>query len=98
MNVVPTPVLQNFLITYLHQDFDLQYGSMWAAVDAFIADEPDAARITTEIALVLETFASEGAAEAYLDELGCEYAADWDGSTYRGWLEEVSRRVTTALG
>jgi hypothetical protein len=32
------PVLEGFLLAYLHEDFELAYGSPAAAMDAFLAD------------------------------------------------------------
>lgn len=93
-----TPSLDEFTGAYLHQDFQLDYEDEWAALDRYVADAPDdARRLPAEITEVLATFDSEAATEAYLDGMAIQYWADPATGGYRGWLQEVARRVEAAL-
>jgi len=83
--------------SYFHQDFFLVHGGVWEAVQAFIDDDPDDARLLPgEIATVLTHFPDEASLERYLDDLGCAYRAQAQDGGYRGWLTEIARRVEAA--
>ena len=93
-----TPALMHLVGAYLNLDWLDDYEDEWAALDDFIAGEPQAARaLPGEIAMVLTTYPTEEAVHAYLDELYTGYAADPDEGGFRGWLVEVSRRVQAAI-
>jgi hypothetical protein len=49
--------------------------------------------VPDEVADVLTRYRTEGAIEALLDHLGCEYRLQPEDGGYRGWLTEIARRV-----
>ena len=92
-----TPALEHLMGAYFHQDFHDLYGGAWQTLEAFAADSPDeATRLPAEIAFVLSAHSSDDALEGYLDELGCEYRPQPGEGGYRGWLEEIARRVSAS--
>ncbi len=92
-----TPALEHMVGAYFHQDWYDEFGDEWKAVDAFIAGSPShVAHLPAEVEDLLSHTDSEGALEAYLDSLGCEYTPTSEQGGYRGWLTEIARRVEAA--
>ena len=67
---------------------------MWGIVGLFVADDPDlAAALPDEIAAILIDSPSESELKKLvIDDLGGYYLADWDGGTYRAWLQQIADR------
>jgi hypothetical protein len=96
-DLMNTPALEHLMGAYFHQDFHDLYGGVWQTLEAFVIDSPDeAARLPEEIALALSAHSSDDALERYLDQLGCEYRPQPGDGGYRGWLEEIARRVSAS--
>jgi hypothetical protein len=92
-----TSALEYFLSNYFHQDFNVEFGSVWGAVNAFVSEEPGLAQaVPEEIEHLLATRPEERDLDEYLTRLGCQYLAQPDDGGYRGWLTEIARRVAAA--
>ena len=90
------PQLELLTGGYYHEDFDV-YGGMWGALDLYLTQSTAADR--QQLRHELETFlagSDEAQAEALLDELHCAVYLDDEPGGYRGWLEEIYRRVSAA--
>ena len=88
------PALDQLMGSYLHQDFDLFGPTPWAAVDAFVRDEPDlGARLPGEIRELLEATPSETDVQAELEDMGCQIAVPADEGGYRAWLQAIADRA-----
>jgi len=91
-----TPELATLIGAYYHQDFD----GLWPTLDAYLANSTDAERgsLVREIDELLQNHPDDVQVEQYLDALGnCADRSRAPGG-YRGWLEEIARRVRTHLG
>ncbi|WP_308043095.1 contact-dependent growth inhibition system immunity protein [Nocardioides mangrovi] len=77
---------------YFHQDmFDL-YDDEFAAVDAFVASDPERARaLPNEVARVLHENSTEDELEALLRGFGLAFSTG--GVTYREWLTQIADHV-----
>ena len=88
-----TPALEHLIRAYFHEDWP-STGSSEDVVDEFATDEPDlAAALPSEIDLVLASMPDEGDVEAFLDRLGCAYAAERHAGGYRRWLADIADRA-----
>jgi hypothetical protein len=91
------PALELLFQAYLHQDWPDEYGSAWAAVDDFLANEPRAAQLPDEVtALLAEQPSDDGLREAFLDTLDSGYLPEADGFTVRDWLTALRERAQGA--
>lgn len=94
-----TPNLAHLMGAYYHQDFDIYDGTIWGPLAAFIEDcaPTDLQALRAELAEVLQQFPGEPEIDNLLTSLNSEvYLADEPGG-YRGWLEEIARRVDSSL-
>ncbi len=90
-----TPAMWQFAGAYLHQDWPEESKDEWAALDAFMKEEPElATKLPTEIAWILDRHPSEEELRRYVDEQGACFVPRPEDGGYRGWLEEVARRAT----
>jgi CdiI immunity protein len=91
--------LHHLLGAYLNEDWYLDYGDPWLAVEAFTRDEPEhAPAVNADIRRAVIESTSDGALEQRLDRFGLGYAATEDGwSSYRAWLLAVADRVEQLL-
>ena len=82
---------------YYHEDFDL-HGGLWGALEQYLDDTPrdDIEALKRELDVVLSTL-DETKVEALLSDLHCAVYMGDDPGGYRGWLEEIDRRVAAAL-
>jgi len=91
--------LDQLLSGYLNEDWYLEYGDPWVAVEAFVREEPDyAPSLRTDVQRAMAAADSDLELERCLDSLGLGYAATtagWD--TYRNWLVAVADRVEELL-
>ena len=93
-----TPALEHLLGAYFHLDWYYEHGDEWANVDDFIAGAPSlVGQLPGEISEVLDAYPDEADLKAYLLSLGSCYTTDAAGG-YRGWLSEIARRVSQAVG
>lgn len=83
--------LEQFLGAYLHQDFKDLYGDAWAAVQAYVDNEPLGSRITARAELndLLRQCHSEKELSDAVAKVGMDYHPPGLGGTYRGFLEGV---------
>lgn len=89
--------LEFLMGAYLHEDYDI-YGGLWEAVDRYLAEtsDEDRTQLSHELEAALDG-ASEADVERLLNEMYCAvYMGDEPGG-YKGWLEEISRRVSATL-
>lgn len=94
-----TPNLAHLMGAYYHQDFDVYDGTLWGPLTAFVLDcaRADLVALLSEIADVLQRLPTEQELEDLLVSLNAEvYLAEEPGG-YRGWLEEIARRVEASL-
>lgn len=91
--------LHQLLGGYLNEDWYLEYGEPWVAVEAFVREEPDfAPSLRADIDLVVAEAASDQELETRLGRLGLGYAATTAGwSSYRVWLLALADRVDQLL-
>lgn len=91
-----TPALKTLISVYYHEDFE----SIWGAFDDYMArsteDERD--RLVAEIGQVLGTIRDDSDIDQFLDTLGNSADMSATPGGYRGWLEEIARRVRAHLG
>ena len=95
------PTLDHFFGVYLGEDWPDDYGSEWAAVDAFVAEGPpeDPGLFRAEIARLLAVHLSEEEVrKVILDDLHSCLSPEVDGWTYRDWLQALSDHVARATG
>ncbi|CAN5170318.1 hypothetical protein BH09ACT12_BH09ACT12_16070 [soil metagenome] len=91
-----TPELFTLISVYYHQDFD----TVWGTLDDYLARSTaeDRSGLVAEIDQVLAVYPTDLEVDRYLDELGnCADMSNSPGG-YRGWLEEIARRVRAHLG
>jgi hypothetical protein len=92
-----TPAMWQFAGAYLHQDWPEESEDEWDALAAFIEGEPDlATKLPTEIAWILDQHPREDELRRYIDEQGASFVPRPEDGGYRGWLEEIARRVTAS--
>jgi hypothetical protein len=91
--------LDQLLGGYLNEDWYLEYGDPWIAVEAFVREEPDyAPSLRTDIDLAVAAAASDQELGRRLGKLGLGYAATTAGwHSYRTWLLAVADRVEELL-
>ena len=77
--------------SYLGQDWDVSFPTPWAAVEAYVADEPLEVRVIARMQLVevLEDNGSEQELSLAMDRLRMNLHPPGMGTTYRAWLETV---------
>jgi hypothetical protein len=91
--------LHHLMGAYLNEDWYLEYGDPWVAVEAFTRDEPEyAPEVSADIRRAVEESTSDGELEGRLDKFGLGYAATTAGWTsYGAWLLAVADRVDQLL-
>jgi hypothetical protein len=91
--------LHQLLGAYLYEDWYLDYGEPWVAIEAFVRDEPEyAPALRADIRRVLAESTSDSELERRLDKFGLGYAATTAGwESYGVWLQAVSDRVDGLL-
>jgi len=91
--------LHHLMAAYLNEDWYYDYGEPWAAVEAFVQDEPEhAPALPADIRRLLAESDSESDIEQQLDTFGLGYAATTAGwQSYREWLFAVANRVEELL-
>lgn len=85
--------LQHLMGAYYHEDFE----TLWSGLEAYLHDDPpeDQRQLLAEISEVLaDTSRTDAELGALLHGLGSYALLD----DYRGWLEEIARRVRAHLG
>ena len=93
------PNIQHFVRAYLHQDYDLDYGDIEAAMDAFIEDSSADQRRATraELQELLSVWHDEDDRHRIVIE---ETRADVDphlvGETVTDYLRKLARRLDAA--
>jgi len=96
---MPTPALECLMGTYFHQDWDALGSTHLEVVDQFAIDAPRlAAALPDEVELVLTSPRTDDELEAMLVGLGCQVLPEPEGTGYRVWLTQLSRRAQEALG
>ncbi|WP_323791852.1 contact-dependent growth inhibition system immunity protein [Nocardioides sp.] len=89
--------LQHLMGAYYHEDFE----TLWSGLELYLQDDPpeDQRRLLAEISVVLaDTSRTDAEIGAFLHGLGCYALIDDEPGGYRGWLEEIARRVRAHLG
>ena len=93
-----TPSLEHLMSAYFHQDWYEEHGDEWANLQDFVEGEPELApRLPIEIEQVLAHLPTDDRVDAYLRSLGSYYTTTPEEGGYRGFLQEIARRVQTAL-
>ena len=95
------PTLGHFFGVYLGEDWPEDYGSEWAAVDAFIAEGPaeDPGLFCAEITRLLAQHPSENEVrEIVLDDLRSYLLPEVDGWKYRDWLQALAYHAARVTG
>jgi contact-dependent growth inhibition (CDI) system CdiI-like immunity protein len=95
------PTLDYFFSVYLGEDWPDDYGSEWAAIDAFISEGPpeDPQLFRAEIATLLAEHTSEDEVrKIVLDDLDSCLVPEVNGWKYRDWLQALSDHVAKATG
>jgi hypothetical protein len=95
------PTLDYFFGVYMHQDWADDYVDEWAAVDAFVAENPPEAPdlFRAEIALVFaKDPTEEGIRHLLLDDFGAAAMMENRGWKYRDWLQALSDHAAKATG
>jgi hypothetical protein len=89
------PDLLQFFGGYLHQDWDMDYPDVDAAIDAAIVESPDRlVLVAHQLDELLAAVSTEDEAETAVNELtGWGYYPPGNGRTWRGWLAEVRARL-----
>ncbi len=91
------PALTQLVGAYLHYDWPEEFGTVWAAVDAFAEGEPIADRLPAEVDRLLGAGHDEAALwSIVVDEMGSGYGP-YGGETMAAWLAEVARRVRARI-
>ena len=94
----PVPALDQMMGAYFHQDWHDEAADVAGVIDLYVANEEALAPLLpAEIDHVLATCDTEDELKRLVvDQLGGYYLADWDGGTYRGWLQQIADRVRAA--
>jgi hypothetical protein len=90
------PALQLLLQGYLHQDWPLDFESVWEGVDAFMSSEPgmvDALRREVE-QLYEERLSDEHLRRLLIDELGSGYWPPGNGMSFSAWLTALRKHLS----
>lgn len=84
---------------YLNEDWYLEYGDPWVAIERFVLWEPDyAPRVRTDVDKLIAQDRSDEEVEQMMDKFGLGYDAVGAGwSSYRTWLLAVADRVDQIL-
>ena len=98
--VGPGTPLRTLMAAYLHQDWDVEYSDVWAAVADFVDHAPQCmiAAAHSELRDLIAQDLSAAAIEVALAHYSCAYYPPGDGYTLDGWLRELERRLQVALG
>lgn len=94
--VMLSSALAQLLAGYLHQDWPLDYSTVWDAVRAFRSGEPTVlvAEARRQALELLDSLDSDDELRRILtDELASGYWPPADGLTFRGWLERVAAEL-----
>jgi hypothetical protein len=80
---------------YLHQDWDIDYGSWSDAVDAYLQEaQPEAiSEARRELTALISENPSEERIRDEMDQRGCSYYPPGDGTSYREWLDELGHKL-----
>jgi len=92
------PQLEVLMGAYFHEDFDMYDGTLWGALNQFLKDSSVVENnvLLDDIERALTAMTHDAELDAYLEKLGSNvYRGDEPGG-YRGWLEEIARRVRSA--
>lgn len=91
--------LHQLLGAYLYEDWDIDYGDPWKAVEAFVREEPEyAPNLPADIRRAVAESNTDAELEKRLDKFGLGYAATTAGwSSYGTWLLAVADRVEEIL-
>ena len=91
----PDGPLGNLFGAYLHQDFDLEFRDVWAAIEDCTSTNPPqwVAAAHRELVEILDDEFDEPSLEALLERYGCYYYPPGTGYTYGEWLREVEVRL-----
>lgn len=91
-----SPELATLIGAYYHEDFD----TVWGALDEYLENSTpsERQRVVGEIDLVLASAEGDAEVERFLDTLGNCVDRSKEPGGYRGWLEEIARRVRVHLG
>lgn len=84
---------------YLNEDWHIEYGDPWVAIERFVLWEPECAPfIRADIDMLLKRCSSDQEIEKVLDTFGLGYAATTAGwESYSAWLLAVADRVDQLL-
>ena len=86
--------LSQLLGAYFHQDWDLDGGRVSDTVTAFLREPRDTViAAADQIGELIAMDLGEGALEARLGEMGCQYDAGETDDDYRRWLREVLQQL-----
>ncbi|MAS54712.1 MAG: hypothetical protein CMJ44_08840 [Pimelobacter sp.] len=90
-----TPQLETLIGVYYHQDFE----TVWGTLDDYLAHSAatERAELVDEIGGILVTLSNDAEIDRYLDSLGNCVDCSKEPGGYRGWLEEIARRVRAHL-
>lgn len=93
------PALHHLMGAYYHQDWDLDYDTDEATVQAFMRETPDVAGdLPREISEVLSNTPAEADVKELLLSLGCEVdPSPTSNGSYRTWLAELAAYARQAL-
>jgi hypothetical protein len=88
--------LAKFLGVYLHQDWNDDYPSVWAAIADFVASDHDIAMgLHADISELIHavSLSESSLRSVVIDDLDCWYLPESQGWTYRAWLDAVDART-----
>jgi hypothetical protein len=93
------PNLDEFFGTYFHQDWNSDAASAREIVENYLREWPaeGVAAARTELEKLLSEVESESELGRCVQQLGCYYNPPGDGLTYRAWLEQVARVLSTGV-
>jgi hypothetical protein len=84
---------------YLNEDWYLEYGDPWVAIERFVLWEPEyAPYVRADVTKLVTQCGSDEEVEHLMDKFGLGYDAPSAGwSSYRAWLLAVADRVDQIL-
>jgi hypothetical protein len=89
------PALTLLLQGYLNLDWPDEYGNPWAAVDDFLASEPLARQLRSEIDEILAGNMPDDYLRALVvDTIGSGYLPEANGWTIADWLRALANRAS----
>jgi hypothetical protein len=93
------PALHQLVGAYLNEDWYLEYGDPWVAVEAFVRDEPEyAPAVGADIHRAVAESTTAEELEHIMDKFGLGYDAIGAGwPSYDAWLLAVADRVDELL-